>query len=119
MTTLYGIRQCDTCRKAIQWLDQRGVEYRFHDLRTDGLDAGMIEDWLTHLPLSTLINRRSTTWRSLDKAAQERLSDGDWRELLPAHPTLIKRPLLRHAGTIVVGLSDIQANDLAREPIGA
>jgi len=83
MTTLYGIRQCDTCRKAIQWLDQRGVEYRFHDLRTDGLDAGMIEDWLTHLPLSTLINRRSTTWRSLDKAAQERLSDGDWRELAP------------------------------------
>jgi len=113
MTVLYGIRQCDTCRKAIQWLDQRGIEYRFHDLRTDGLDAHLIEDWLTQLPLSTLVNRRSTTWRALDKATQDRLGTGDWRELLPAHPTLIKRPLLSHAGKVSVGLSDIQTAALA------
>ena len=108
MVVLYGIRQCDTCRKAIQWLNQQGVEFRFHDLRADGLNAAMIEGWLTHVPLDTLINRRSTTWRALDKADQERLIAGDWRELLATHPTLIKRPLLQDAGTIVLGMNGIK-----------
>ncbi|MBI1194955.1 MAG: Spx/MgsR family RNA polymerase-binding regulatory protein [Gammaproteobacteria bacterium] len=115
MTVLYGIRQCDTCRKAIQWLDRQGVEYRFHDLRADGLDAGMIEAWLKHQPLDTLINRRSTTWRALDKSVQARLDAGDWRELLPEHPTLIKRPLMTRNGTVVVGMNDLQA---ATQPTG-
>lgn len=108
MTVLYGIRQCDTCRRAIKWLDQQGIEYRFHDLRSDGLDAGMIEDWLTQLPLDTLINRRSTSWRTLDKSAQGRLDAGDWQALLPAHPTLIKRPVLQHEDTVMVGMAELQ-----------
>jgi len=113
MSVLYGIRQCDTCRKTLKWLEQQGIEHRFHDLRTDGLDAEMIERWLTQLPLSTLINRRSTTWRTLDGTDQQRLNDGDWRELLQAHPTLIKRPLLQHEGTLFIGMGDIQAADLS------
>lgn len=109
MTVLYGIRQCDTCRKAIHWLDQQGIDYRFHDLRADGLDANMIEAWLKQLPLSALVNRRSTTWRALDKGDQARVDAGDWQDLLVANPTLIKRPLLQHDGSISVGMTDLQA----------
>lgn len=108
MTVLYGIRQCETCRKAIQWLNRQGVDYRFHDLRADGLEPGMIEAWLKHVSLDTLINRRSATWRSLDKSVQARLDAGVWRELLPAHPTLIKRPLLAQNTTIAVGMNALQ-----------
>jgi len=63
MTTLYGIRNCDTIRKARRWLDENGVEYTFHDVRADGLDRKTLSSWEQQLGWEQLLNRRGTTWR--------------------------------------------------------
>ncbi len=90
--TVYGIRQCDTCRKALKWLDANGVAHRFHDLRSDGLEAGLLRQWLASPHAGQLVNRRSTTWRGLTE--QEKAADGEALvTLLLAHPTLVKRPV--------------------------
>lgn len=92
MLTVYGIKQCDTVRKALKWLDQQGTEYRFHDFRRDGLSADIVQDWLASDLSGKLVNRRSTTWRQLSEA--QRASDGDALvQLLLDYPTLIKRPV--------------------------
>lgn len=105
MTILYGIKNCDTVRKARAWLDAHGVSYRFHDLRTDGLDAATLNGWLRHVDTATLINTRGTTWRQLPENARQ-IGDNDTAvRLMLEHPTIIKRPVLRHDGKITVGFS--------------
>lgn len=103
--TLYGISNCDTVKKARSWLDRRGIDYRFHDFRQDGLDASAVSRWLEALPLDQLVNKRSTSWRGLDKATQNNLSKDNAIPLLLAQPTLIKRPLVEVGDTIFCGFS--------------
>lgn len=92
MITVYGIRACDTCRKALKWLESKDVEHRFHDLRSDGLDADRVDGWLASAFADQLVNRRSTTWRGLNDT--ERGSSGAaLTALLVQHPTLVKRPV--------------------------
>lgn len=92
MLTVYGIKQCDTCRKALKWLAARGVEHRFHDFRVDGLQAVLVARWLDSPYGDKVVNRRSTTWRQLND--EQRQSEGAALiRLLLEHPTLIKRPL--------------------------
>ena len=103
---LFGIRNCDTVKKARAWLEQHRIEYRFHDFRADGLTAAQTGAWLRELGADTLINRRGTTWRQLDAQARAIAESGDdaaVAALLATQPTLIKRPLLdighqRHVG---------------------
>ncbi len=110
--TLYGIKNCDTVRKARKWLDASGLDYHFHDFRDHGLDAEIIDRWLDQVGPDRLINRRSTTWKQLDDDTRARLQAGeDIPSLLAAQPTLIKRPVLEHNGGITVGFSA----DLYRE----
>ena len=103
MTILYGIRQCDTVRKARQWLESRCIDYTFHDLRIDGIDAATIESWFAQIGLETLLNRRGTTWRRLSEQEKKRADAATAVTLLLEHPTLIKRPVLNHKGKITVG----------------
>ncbi|WP_043529292.1 arsenate reductase [Litchfieldella xinjiangensis] len=112
MITLYGIKACDTCRKARKALDAKGVDYRFHDLRDDGLDAERLGAWLARLPLGTLLNRRSTTWRQLDDAEKEDIDTARAHALMLAHPTLIKRPLLDTGNDLRVGYRNGDFDDL-------
>ncbi|MDX1461063.1 MAG: Spx/MgsR family RNA polymerase-binding regulatory protein, partial [Xanthomonadales bacterium] len=99
---VYGIRQCDTCRKALKWLAERGIKHRFHDLRADGLDRAMVTRWLDSEFSDTLINRRSTTWRQLDQSQRD---SKDIVGLLVANPTLVKRPVFERDGQVIaVGL---------------
>jgi len=103
--TLYGIKNCDTVRKARKWLDSRNVEYRFHDFREDGIDQSTVADWLAELGWESLVNRRSTSWKALDTKTQQ---DMDARSALTAildQPTLIKRPLLDTGSELHVGFS--------------
>ena len=93
MLTLYGIPNCDTCRKARSFLEQEGVDYRFHDLREDGLDRAMVERWVAAAGLDALLNRRSTTWRQLPAGDRDQLTESAAIELMLAHPTLVKRPV--------------------------
>lgn len=92
-TTLYGIKNCDTVKKARAWLDQQGIRYRFHDFRIDGLSAAQVSQWLEELGADALINKRSTTWKSLDEATKATIEQRA-AEIILANPTLIKRPLL-------------------------
>lgn len=103
MTTLYGIKNCDTVKKARTWLEARGVAYTFHDLRADGLSKAELSRWVTALGWEALLNKRSTTWRQLDPSQQAGLNQDKAISLMLEHPTLIKRPVLNHAGACHVG----------------
>lgn len=104
--TLYGIKSCDTCRKARRLLSARGIDYRYHDLREDGLERQRLEAFMARADWQTLLNTRSTTWRQLDPADKQPLDAVRASELLLAHPTLLKRPLLELDDSLIVGLDE-------------
>ena len=111
MITVYGIKQCDTCRKALKWLDGQGIEHRFHDFRSDGLAAELLQDWLGSPYADKLVNRRSTTWRQLTEQ-QRQLEGGELVALLLDHPTLIKRPVFVRDEIIAIGFNPKELTDL-------
>lgn len=106
--TVYGLASCDSCRKARQWLEQRDIAYRFHDLRADGLDVQTLERWASRLDWRKLLNKQSLTWRKLPEVDR---SDINWNRALASmldHPTLVKRPVTEHRKFIAVGFSPEQ-----------
>jgi arsenate reductase (glutaredoxin) len=103
---LYGITTCDTVRKARRWLDQQGICYQYHDLRSDGLDSALLNGWLARLPADKLLNRRSSTWKQLDPQLRDNLQADAIPALLVAHPTLIKRPVLDTGDHLTTGFDD-------------
>lgn len=117
MTTVYGIKNCDTVKKARTWLDTHKVGYQFHDFRSDGLSETQVKGWLTVLGLDTLINKRSTTWKALDGATKENLNEQTAVALLVANPTLIKRPLLETAQTTRVGFNAAEYQTLFNDSL--
>lgn len=106
MVTIYGIPNCDTCRKARKWLDKNSVEYRFHDLRADGLDEKMLERWIARVEWQKLLNTRSTSWRSIPESARQDLDQSKALQLMREHPTLVKRPVLELANQVAVGFNE-------------
>jgi Spx/MgsR family transcriptional regulator len=94
LITLYGIKNCDTVKKARNWLDLHGVDYRFHDFRADGLERETVELWLAELGWEKLVNRRSTSWKALDEKTREGMNEQSALAAILAQPTLIKRPVL-------------------------
>lgn len=102
-TTLYGIHNCDTVKKAQRWLKQKAIDVAFHDFRKDGLTAEQVERWQSQLDMKTFINTRSPSWRGLDAADQQKILTGQGVDVILATPTLIKRPLLEHTSGIHVG----------------
>lgn len=106
MTTpvLYGIKNCDTVKKARTWLDQAGIRYRFVDFRSDGINRSQVEGWLASPGLEKLLNKRSTTWKNLSASEQAAAqSPATAAEVLLAQPTLIKRPLLETGNHTTTG----------------
>lgn len=102
---LYGIQNCDTVKKARQWLADSGLAYQFHDLRKDGLDSDMIARWGAIAGIETLLNKRSTTWKGLPDSVRNNLDSATIPALLVANPTLVKRPVLEADGKVLVGFS--------------
>ncbi len=92
--TLYGIKNCDTMKKARAWLEAEGVAYDFHDYKTAGIDRARLEGWVTELGWETLLNRAGTTFRKLPDAARENLDSEKAVALMLAQPSMIKRPVL-------------------------
>ena len=101
--TLYGIKNCDTVKKARRWLEDNGQEFTFHDVRTDGLDKTEVKHWLREAGFEVVVNKRSTTWKQLDDVPKDGLSEANSLDLLLANPTLIKRPVLTVNNTVLVG----------------
>lgn len=103
MITLYGLKNCDTCRKALKALKTSGVDVSFHDVRDDGVNAAQIQNWIDAIGYETLLNTRSTTWRGLDAQDKEAIDAAKAHGLMLTHPTLIKRPVIEKDGAIFVG----------------
>lgn len=97
---VYGIRNCDSCRHALRWLDARRVPHTFHDVREEGLDPARTQAWLESAHGPYLLNRRSTTWRQLSEEDRQRANDS-LPALLVEHPTLMKRPVITDGRTIL------------------
>ena len=95
MTTLYGIPNCDTVKRARAWLDDHGVAYAFHDFKKQGVPEAELDRWLKAPGWEALVNRKGTTWRKLDEATRNAVVDAaSARAVLLANPSLIKRPVV-------------------------
>lgn len=107
MTTLYGIPNCDTVKKARTWLTDHGMDYAFHDFKKQGVPQPQIDNWLAAVGWETLINRKGTAWRGLDDATKAAVVDAaSARAVALASPSVIKRPVVQWAdGTITVGFT--------------
>ncbi len=108
MITLYGIKNCDTVKKARDWLDKNRIDYKFHDFRVDGLNESQVNTWIAELGLETLINKRSTTWKELDEASKSNFNESTATNIVVSNPTLIKRPLLDTGKQKYVGFKDTE-----------
>ncbi len=105
MTTIYGIKNCDTMKKAFKWLDDHGVEYQFHDYKKRGLDQKTLNAWIKQAGWEALVNRRGLTWRKLPEAEREDINEAKAIKLILANPSLIKRPLLDTGKALQVGFN--------------
>jgi len=103
---LYGIKNCDTVKKARLWLEAQQIEYAFHDFRMDGLTKDMLKDFLVHVDWETLLNKRGTTWRKLSENQKQNITRQKAIALMIENPALIKRPVLVHKGEYLVGFSE-------------
>ncbi len=101
--TIYGIRNCETMKKARAWLDSHGVQYAFHDYKTAGIDRARLERWCKDLGWETLLNRAGTTFRKLPEADKAVSDARKAITLMLAQPSMIKRPVLNVGGRLLVG----------------
>ncbi|MDQ2878496.1 MAG: ArsC family reductase [Pseudomonadota bacterium] len=101
--TMYGIRNCDTIKKARAWLDAHGVGYDFHDYKTAGVEAATLRRWAGEVGWEKLLNRAGTTFRALPAPDKADLDETKAIALMLAHPSMIKRPVLERDGAILVG----------------
>ena len=106
MIVVYGLKNCDTCRKALAWLREHGIEHRFHDVRADGLDRATVAAWLIELGQHVVVNRRGSTWDGLLVAEQSIIDDPGMTRLLLARPALLKRPIFDLGDRRVVGFGE-------------
>jgi len=114
--TIYGIKNCDTMKKARAWLDGQGVKYVFHDYKSAGIARDKLKAWSDKLGWETLLNRAGTTFRKLPDADKEGLNERKALALMLAQPSMIKRPVLEVGSKLLVGFSpDAYAKDVARK----
>jgi arsenate reductase (glutaredoxin) len=101
---LYGITNCDTVKKARAWLTARGVQHEFHDYKKQGISPDVLAAWAATVGFDALLNRKGTTWRGLDTAAQASAVDAaSALALMAQHTSLIKRPVVEHGALLLVG----------------
>lgn len=103
MVTLYGIKNCDTMKKARSWLDEHDVQYRFHDYKTAGIDRAHLERWCGELGWGNVLNRSGTTFRKLSDAQKDKLDERQAIALMLEQPSMIKRPVLESGKKLLLG----------------
>jgi Spx/MgsR family transcriptional regulator len=118
MITVNGLRNCDTCRKALGWLKTEGIAHGFVDVRADGVDEATVARWADAVGWETLLNRRGTTWRGLPLEEKEGIDGPRAVALMAAHPALIKRPVFEVDDEILVGFGDEVRARLAKGRAG-
>ena len=101
--TLYGIKNCDTMKKARTWLDDHGIEYAFHDYKAAGIEEGVLTGWARRLGWEVLLNRSGMTYRKVPDKLKEALNEQKAIALMHEQPGMIKRPVLAARGELIVG----------------
>jgi Spx/MgsR family transcriptional regulator len=94
MITMFGIKNCDTIKKARKWLEAQGIEYQFHDYKKDGLSSEMLNAWIKDLGWEALVNKRGTTWRKLPEEIKDSIDEAGAIAVMLENASIIKRPLL-------------------------
>jgi arsenate reductase len=102
---LYGIKNCDTMKKARTWLEEHKVEYAFHDYKTEGIDKAKLQEWIQVVGWETLLNRAGTTFRKLPDATKKDIDERRAIALMLEQPSIIKRPVLERGRKLLVGFS--------------
>ena len=110
---LYGIKNCDTMKKARAWLDKRGVGYAFHDYKSAGIEKDKLEKWAKKAGWETLLNKAGTTFKKLPDKDKEGLNEAKAIKLMLAQPSMIKRPVLEKDGRLLVGFKPEEYAGLA------
>ena len=107
-TKIYGIRNCDTMRKAFAWLEAKEIPYEFHDYKKDGVPPGKLAEWSRRVGWESLANTRGTTWRKLPEAKRADPTEARVLALLGENPSAIRRPVLEAGATLLVGFDPAQ-----------
>ena len=116
--TLYGIKACDTMKKARNWLDGRGILYRFHDYGAAGIEAVAVRQWVERLGWETVLNRAGTTFRRVPDAERMGLDAEGAIRLMVAQPSMIRRPVLVAGGVLLVGFKpEVYAARFDQSPV--
>ncbi|MDX1581330.1 MAG: ArsC family reductase [Alphaproteobacteria bacterium] len=110
---IYGIKTCDTVRKARKWLEAEGIGHTFHDFREDGIEEGTLSAWASELGWEVLVNKRGTTFRKLDEAEKQVGNADQAVKLMAAYPAIIKRPVFDTGGKRLVGFTDAVKGELS------
>jgi arsenate reductase (glutaredoxin) len=106
--TIYGVKNCDTMKKARAWLDRRGITYAFHDYKSAGIARRTLENWAREVGWEALLNRAGRTFRALPEKDREKLTDKKAIALMASQPSMIKRPVLDIEGELLVGFTPAQ-----------
>lgn len=107
-TVIYGIRNCDTMKKARTWLESHHIEYTFHDYKLSGIDRERLEKWIRIVGWEVLLNRAGTTFRKLPDARKQGVGEREAVALMLEQPSMIKRPVLEHGTKLLVGFKPDQ-----------
>lgn len=112
---IYGIKNCNTVKKTLDWLNEHNVEYTFHDFKKEGSSADKLNSWAAEVGWEALVNKRGTTWRKLDPQTQAQVTDQAAAvRLMQSHTSLIKRPIIESEKGLILGFD---ANEL-QEKLG-
>lgn len=102
---LYGIKNCDTVKKARKWLDNANISHDFHDFKKDGLDDRLLTRWEQAVGWEALLNRRGTTWRKLPDEVRDNISAQSAHDIMLDNPSIIKRPVVEYGDAVTVGFN--------------
>ena len=108
MWTVYGLKNCDTCRSALKWLSERGRDATLHDVRRDGIPPDRLTAWMKTVGWEVLLNKRGTTWRGISDVEKENMDEKTARELILTYPALMKRPVFDRGDIVLVGFKEPQ-----------
>lgn len=111
MLTVFGIKSCDTCRRARKYLAEQDIEFSFHDVRENGLDIQMLERWAARIDWQKLLNKQSLTWRKIAEVDRNDMTKDKAFALMIDRPTLLKRPVLESEKFLAVGFSEKRFSD--------
>ena len=106
MTTIHGIKNCDTMKRAFTWLKDHDIDYSFHDYKKDGISESKLKAWSQRVGWEKLLNTRGMTWRKLSEDQRQNMNEAKALQLMAEQPSIIKRPVIDHFDTLLVGFDE-------------